>query len=133
MRHQRTDLPQSKHQRKAFKSRPPSHMCHTNEQQVPPFKRKFDPKQAHTSKDRCFKCGDSRLVEGFKCPAKKYQCRSCHKSGHFTSLHFQKQVPFKPRTPKAHQLQTEEVYMQNDSVCGQSEELPPAMNLFVYK
>ena len=35
---------------------------------------------------------------------------------------FEKQVPFKPKEPKAHQLQTEEVYMQDYSICGQSEE-----------
>ena len=43
MRHQRTDLPPSKHQRKAFKSRPPSHKCYTNEEQVPPYKRSLIP------------------------------------------------------------------------------------------
>ena len=34
-----------------------------------------------------------------------------------------KQVSFKSRAPKAHQLQAEEVYAQEDSICGQSEEL----------
>ena len=69
MRHQWTDLLPSKHKRKAFKSRTSSYKCHTSEQQVPPNKRKVDPKQAHTSKERCSKCGDSRHVEGIKCPA----------------------------------------------------------------
>ena len=73
---------------------------------MPSFK-KFDPKQAHTGKDRCSKCGDSRHVEGFKFPAKKYQCKSCHKYGHFTSMCFTKQVSLKPRATKAHQLQAE--------------------------
>ena len=114
MRHQCTYLPPSKHKEKqSFKLRPLSHKWYTREQQhVPPYKEKFDPKQAHTSRDRCSKCGDSRHVEGFKCPAKKYQCKSCHKYGHFTNLCFEKQVSFKPRAPKAHQLQAEEVYMQ---------------------
>ena len=122
MRHQWTDLPPSKHKRKPFKSRPPSHKHHTSKQQVLPYKRKFDPTQTHKSKERCLKCGDSRQVEGFKCTAKKYQCNSCHKYGHFTSLCFEKQVPFKSRAPKAHQLQAEEVYMQDDPICGQSED-----------
>ena len=87
MRHQQTDLPPSKHKRKAFKSGPPSRKCHnTSEQQVPSYKRKFDPKQAHTSKERCSKFGDSRHVEGFKCPTKNYQCKSCLKYGHFARL-----------------------------------------------
>ena len=93
------------------------------QQQVPPYRRKFDPKQAHRSKDWCSKCGDSRHVEGFKCPAKKYQCKSCHKKGHFTNLCLKKQVPFKPKAPKGHQLQAEEVCTHEDSLCGQSEEL----------
>ena len=65
MRHQWTDLPQSKNKGKALKSRPPSQNHHTSERQVPPYKRKFDTKQAHTSKEMCSKCGDSRHVEGF--------------------------------------------------------------------
>ena len=67
-------------------------------------------------------CGDSRHVEGFKCPAKKYQCKSCHKHEQFTSWCFKKEVPFKPKAPKAQQLQAEEVYIQDDSICSQSEE-----------
>ena len=72
MRHQWTDLPPSKSKRKALKSRWPSHKHHNSEQQVPTYKRKFDPKQAHTSKERCSKCGNFRHIEGFKCPVKKY-------------------------------------------------------------
>ena len=89
-----------------FKSRPPSHKQYTSEQQqVSPYKRKFDHKQAHTSKERCSKCDDSRYVEGFKCPVKKYQCKSCHKYEHHTSLCLKKQVPFPVKSPKAHPLQ----------------------------
>ena len=125
MRHQCKDLPPSKHKKKqSFKSRAPSHNQYASEQQqVPPFKKRSDPKQAHTSKNRCSKCGDSRHVEGFKCPAKKYQHKPCHKYGHFNSLCFKKQVSFKPRAPKAHQLQAEEVYVQEDSIFGYSEDL----------
>ena len=102
-------------------SRPQRYKQSTSEQQAPPYKRRFDPKQVHTSKDRCSKCGNSKHVEGFKCPAKKYKCKSCHKYGHFTSLCFKKQVTFKPKTPKTHKLQAEEIYLQDDSVCCQSE------------
>ena len=61
-------------------------------------------------------------VEGFKCPAEKYQCKSCHKYGHLTHLCFKKQAGFKTKTPKAHQLQAEKIYLQEDSICSQSEE-----------
>ena len=47
-------------------------------------------------------------LEVFTCPAKRYQRKSCHKYGHFTSLCFmkgqQKQAYHKPFKPKAHQL-----------------------------
>ena len=33
----------------------------------------------------CKRCGDTRHRQGFNCPATKYQCRKCHKYGHFTS------------------------------------------------
>ena len=39
---------------------------------------------------RCNKCGDSTHLEGFQYPAKKFQCKVCHKFGHHTSLCFQK-------------------------------------------
>ena len=125
------DRPPTKQElRKAFQSRTPSHKHHTGEHQVPPYKRKFDPKQAHTSKERCSKCGDSRHIEGSKCPAKKYQCKSCHKYGHFCSLCFKIQVLFKSRVPKVHQLQAEEVHMQDESICSQSEDFTSSDDSF---
>ena len=63
MRHQPTDLPPIKHKKKHyFKSRPPSHKQYSSEHpQVPPYKKKFDHKQAHTRKDKCSKCGDPNI------------------------------------------------------------------------
>ena len=96
MRHQRTNLPPSKSKQKqhSFKSRSKSHKRYSSEhkQQVPPYKKKFDPYQAHSRKGRCFKCGDSKHVEGFKCPARKFQCKTCNKYGHFASLCYKKKV-----------------------------------------
>ena len=128
MRNQRKDLPPSKHKKKSqsFKSRPSSHKRYSsehNQHQVPPYKKKFDPKQAHSRKDRYSKSGDSKHIEGFKCPAKGFQCKICNKYGHFTSLHYKKSVSFKSRTPKVHQLQAGQMYTQEDSTCGQSEDL----------
>ena len=102
IRHQWTDLPPSNNKRKAFKARPLSHKHHTSEQQVPPYKESLILSKLIQAKKGVSKCGDSRHDEGFKCPVKKYQCKSCHKYGHFTSLGFKKQVPFKSRAPKAH-------------------------------
>ena len=76
-------------------------------------KKTFDPKSAHNNKDRCSKCGDTAHLEGYQCPVKKYQCKACHKFGHFTSMCFQKkQANFKLRRPKAHQLQAGAVYVK---------------------
>ena len=47
-------------------------------------KKRFDTKGVHNDKSRCSKCGDTVHIEGFQCPAKKYQCKACHKFGHFT-------------------------------------------------
>ena len=110
MRHQRTDLPPRKNKKesKSFKFRPQNHKRYSsehNQHQVPPYKKKFDPQQTHKIKDRCSKCRDSKHIEGFKCPAKKFQCKTCNKYGHFTSLGYKKSVSFKSRTPKVHQLQ----------------------------
>ena len=60
-------------------------------------------------------------MEGFPCTAKKFQCKASHKFGNFTSLCYQKkQVPFKSRKPKAHQLQAGTVYAQERTICGPS-------------
>ena len=63
-------------------------------------------------------------IESFKCPAKKkFQCKTFIKYGHFTSLCYKKSVSFKSRTPKVYQLQAGQMYMQEDSIYGQSEDL----------
>ena len=79
-----------------------------NKKQPSHYKKSFDPKSAYMQKDRCSKCGDSTHLEGFQCPAKRYQCKRCHKFGHFTSLCFMKGQPkqayHKSHKPKAIQL-----------------------------
>ena len=90
---------------------------------MPPYKKRFDPDHAHQRKDRCSKCGDSKYVEGIKCPARKFCCKTCNKYGHFTSLCYKKKVSFTTRTSNAYQLQAGVVYMQEDSVCSKSGDL----------
>ena len=90
---------------------------------MPPHKKRFHHNQAHQIIDGCSKCGDSKHIEGFKCPARKFQCKTCNKYGHSTSLWYKKKVPFKSRITKAHQLQPGVVYMQDDSICTQSSDL----------
>ena len=66
---------------------------------------KDHPVRSTQKRDRYSKCGDPKHVEGFKCPARKFQCKTCNKYGHFTSLCYKKQSSFKSRNPKMHQLQ----------------------------
>ena len=48
--------------------------------------------------------------------SKKYQCKACHKFGHFASMCFQKkQANFKPRRPKVHQLEAGAVYVKGSA------------------
>ena len=132
MRHQCTDLPASKDKkRKPFvKPRPPSHKNDTIDRQSH-YKKSFDAKNVYKNKERCQKCGDSNHIEGCQCPAKKFQCKSCHKYGHFTSLCYQKkQASFKSRKPKAHMLQAGAVYVCDKSICSHSEDCSSSDELF---
>ena len=78
--HQRTDLPPSKSKWKQHshnqRSKSQKRYSNDHKNQRPPPK-KFDPSQAHKRRDRCSKCGDSKHVEDFKCPARKFQCMTC--------------------------------------------------------
>ena len=109
MRHQCTELPHGKYKKQKPKAKPrPTQNKNADQRPASHNKKSFGPRGAYKQKDRCSKCGDSTNLEGFTCPAKKYQCKSCHKFGHFTSLCFmkgqQKQAYHKNWKPKAHQL-----------------------------
>ena len=109
MIHQHTELPHGKYKKQKPQTKPrPTQNKNTDQRQASYNKKTFDPRGVYKQKDRCSKCGDSTHLEGFTCPVKKYQCKSCHKFGHFTSLCFmnsqQKQAYNKHHKPKAHQL-----------------------------
>ena len=115
MRHLCTEIPAGKNKKNNSFVKPKQsshkHAVEENPQTSSYNKKSFDPRNAHKNKDKCSKCGDSIHVEGFHCPAKKFQCKACHRFGHFTSLCYQKkQAPFKPRRPKTHQLQAGTVF-----------------------
>ena len=128
LRHQRTELPPNKAQRKQFKKNKyrSKNMRYLNEEQhQAPYKKnkyenkkKFNPRQIHQSEDRCHKCGDSKHIEGLQCSARKYQCRNCHQFGHFSSLCYKKQESYKkkPRSPKAYQLTSGRVSAEDMSM-----------------
>ena len=86
LRHQRTELPPNKAQRKQFKKNKsrPKNRGYSNEDQhqarykknYSENKKKFNPRQILQGEDRCHKCGDSKHIEGFQYSARKYQCRN---------------------------------------------------------
>ena len=51
------------------------------------------PQQLHSYSrhpNQCTRCGDSPHAQGFNCPAKKYQCKTCNEIGLFTKMCFTK-------------------------------------------
>ena len=79
LRHQRTELPAGKYKKKRSSMKPRQSNNKNQGQegyhlQAQP-KKKFDTRGVHNDKTRCSKCGDSVHIEGFQCPAKKYQCK----------------------------------------------------------
>ena len=105
MRPQHTELSNGKYKKQKPQAKPrPIQNKNAEQKQSSYHKKSFDPRNAHKQNDRCSKCGDSIHLEGFTCPAKRYQCKSCHKFGHFTSLCFmkdqQKQAYHKPHNQR---------------------------------
>ena len=121
LHHQRTELPQHRYKKKKSHTKPrqcnSKLLCRNDPHQCQkikgnhflPTSNRLPPSSNH---NRCSKCGDTAHLEGFTCPAKKYQCKVCHKFGHFTSQCFQKkQYPQqKYRQPKAHQIEVDKSY-----------------------
>ena len=86
MRHQHTDPPESKHKkRKPFAMPRPHHPKNDTSDRQSHYKKRYEAKNVYKNNERCQKCGDSNHIESFQCPAEKFQCKSCHKYGHFTS------------------------------------------------
>ena len=126
MRHQWTELPTNRHNKKRRSTgRPKQHKAPKNaaSNQV---KKSYDNRKPHRAPDPCNKCGNSIHAQGFQCPVKKYQCKVCNKSGHFSSLCYQKktQVHHKNscRNPKVHQLHAGLMYAQDSANHSYSEE-----------
>ena len=73
-------------------------------------------------------------LEGFQCPAKKYQCKACHKFGHFTSMCYQKKQAYsKNRKPKAHQLQAGIGHVQGSASYGHSDDDSTSEDSFCFQ
>ena len=97
LHHQRTELPQHRYKKKKSHAKPrqgnSKPLCRNDPHQGQKIKgshflstsNRLPPSGNH---NRCSKCGDTAHQEGFTCPVKRYQCKVCHKFGHFTSQCF---------------------------------------------
>ena len=113
LRHQRTELPPSKSQRKQRQSFKPRQANHKYQEEDKQDERELQDhrrfKQVHVNQEeRCSKCGDTPHIEGFRCPVSRHQCKYCHKFGHFSHLCFKRKPESgykrSSRNSKAHQL-----------------------------
>ena len=115
LRHQRTELPPTTFQRKQNKrfkqSQPPNKKYQEDQyrERKPQARERFYKNtQEHTShENKCTKCGDKLHIEGFRCHTSRFQCKYCHKYGHFSKLCFKKngsEHKKNIRRPKGHQL-----------------------------
>ena len=71
-----------------------------NQRQPQHFQRQQKPKE-------CTKCGDTPHMQGFECPASRWQCKNCKKYGHFTSKCFHQ------KTNSVNLLTEEKEFLQN--------------------
>ena len=117
MRHQCTEMPQTKFQRKQRKFKPKQSNPRIQQEyqqydrpseRMPQVNRKFIQEQTN-SENKWTRCGDTPHMPGFRCPASRHQCKYCKKTGNFSHMWFkkpQKQTYKKgPHKPQAHQLQ----------------------------
>ena len=99
-----------------------NHEEETTKPQVPGNSHILEPsdlQKLDVHSDKCTRCGDTLHAKGFQCPARKFQCKICHKFGHFTTICYQKsQQPsssFKTRKPKAQQLCAGALYTHHNA------------------
>ena len=117
LRHQCTELPQNKFQRKQRRFKPKQynsrnqqehHQYDRTNERIPQAKRKLRQNQTNTD-DQCTRCGDTPHMQGFRCPASRHQCKYCKKIGHFSHMCFRKpqeqtykKEPHKPQAQQIH-------------------------------
>ena len=110
MHHQCTQLPTGNYPRRKSHVTTSRKLQNCKTQEVPLTRKTPIMLQLDASSDKCNRHGNTSHAKGFQCPARKFQCKICHKFGHFTSVSFQKSQgqhssnSFHDRKPKAQQL-----------------------------
>ena len=108
MQHQHTELPARNYPMRKQTSTARRKLQNHKSPEIPTSQKPSDLQKLDTCSNKCTRCGDTLHAKGFQCPARKVQCKICHKFGHFTTVCYQEsQQPsssFKTRKPKAEQL-----------------------------
>ena len=130
LRHQCHKVPTPK---SAYKHKCKQHQAHRGS----PFKKckLWNPRSeggpSHYSGDTCSKCGDSKHRPGFYCPAQKFKCQNCHKTGHFTSccFHRGKQDKYHKNKPKdVHGITTQDGEHESNTLPVESDQESTSSN-----
>ena len=108
MQHQCTELPAGNYPKRKQTSTARQKLQNHKSPELPTSQKPFDLQKPDTQSNKCTRCGDTLHAKGFQCPARKFQCKACHKFGHFTTVCYQKSQQssssFKSRKPKAQQI-----------------------------
>ena len=106
MQHQHTQLPTGNYPRRKQNSTSGQKPQNCKAPEVPTSWKPSDMQRPDTHPDKCNRCGNTLHAKGFLCPARKFQCKICHKFGHFTTVCYQKSQgqhsssSFQSRKPK---------------------------------
>ena len=119
MHHQCTQLPARNYPSRKQTSTAWRKLQNHKPPEIPTSWKLSDLQKPDVHSNRCTRCGDTLHVKGFQCPARKFQCKICHRFGHFTTVCYQKSQQssnsFKTRKPKAQQLQVGALYTHHDA------------------
>ena len=119
MQHQLTELPAGNYPRRKQTSTARQKLQTNKSPEILTPQKSSDLQKPDSHSNKCTRCGDTLHAKGFQCPARKFQCKICHKFGHFTTVCYQKsQQPsnsFKTRKPKAQQLCIGALYTHHDT------------------
>ena len=90
MCHQRTQFPTGNYPRRKLNSTSGQKLQNCKTQEAPMMQKAPDMLRPDAHSNKCNRCSDTPDAKGFQCQARKFQCKICHKFGHFTSVCFQK-------------------------------------------
>ena len=110
MQHQCTQLPTRNYPRRKQTATRRRKLQNHKTPEILTSRKSSDQQKLDACHDKCTRCSDTLHVKGFQCPARKFQCKMCHKFGHFTTVCYQKSqgqhlsTSFQSRKPKAQQI-----------------------------